>query len=677
MEDPSRTAGEEAVKKNTDCIYFLASPLTCKKGNECEFRHREGARVNPRDCWYWLNGNCLNPKCLFRHPPLEGLVGSPMSTLSGSTPSQMPVPDQVPVVHSVAANTSSKQRTPCYYFQKGSCLKGDRCLFFHGLQPIDNPNLPQPTGKVVSSPAVEAPNPLKPMQSKPRASAEKAAEGPRPQGKADIKAEASSRSGLLQRFPHGNGAWRPSNAPTRAHQPKPLNGSVQKSREADEPLRESSPGFDVLVDGGGASGHEGKEAIGGEDLDYLPSTGHNSRPRSEGERSNRDDEKGLKREGGSGEIDGSDLRHRLLKKRKGYGLRSSISTDRHGDARREDDEERHRSRRSGGDDKGFPRGSSISSRLRGRISLPGRSSSEKPRNMDSERDEDRGRSWGRSSSPGQRLDRMTQRNQEEDSAKKRALEGQPRRRDGADSLNFSAPRSLTDLRGAKFSDGSIRFDGSAVAQERKGARLNRALALNESEGSPSFEGPKPLSEILKRKREVARGSDAASSHGDEVNFKVREDPPGRPMVTKAAEAPGPTLEEARENPIITDGEELPQEDRSSPKMEATDREDGMKEDGEIDPEMEDYGQRNGEFEYDEGSEELPQPDQSSPREEMPEAEDGVLVDDMEDAEQRAGEEFGYDAAGAADYRSEDDDDDDEADDEDGDDFARKIGIMFT
>ncbi|CAA6655792.1 unnamed protein product [Spirodela intermedia] len=605
MEDPSRTAGEEAVKKNTDCIYFLASPLTCKKGNECEFRHREGARVNPRDCWYWLNGNCLNPKCLFRHPPLEGLVGTPMSTLSGSTPSQMPVPDQVPAVHSVAANTSSKQRTPCYYFQKGSCLKGDRCLFFHGLQPIDNPNLPQPTGKVVSSPAVEAPNPLKPMQSKPRASAEKAVEGPRAQGKADIKAEASSRSGLLQRFPHGNGAWRPSNAPTRAHQPKPLNGSVQKSREADEPLRESSPGFDVLVDGGGASGHEGKEAIGGEDLDYLPSTG-------------------LKREGGSGEIDGSDLRHRLLKKRKGYGLRSSISTDRHGDARREDDEERHRSR------------SSISSRLRGRISLPGRSSSEKPRNMDSERDEDRGRSWGRSSSPGQRLDRMTQRNQEEDSAKKRALEGQPRRRDGADSLNFSAPRSLTDLRGAKFSDGSIRFDGSAVAQERKSARLNRALALNESEGSPSFEGPKPLSEILKRKREAARGSDAASSHGDEVNFKVREDPPGRPMVTKAAEAPGPTLEEARENPIITDGEELPQEDRSSPKMEATDREDGMKEDGEIDPEMEDYGQRTGNS-----------------------------------------KEFGYDAAGAADYRSEDDDDDDEADDEDGDDFARKIGIMFT
>lgn len=25
------TAEEEALKRNTDCVYFLASPLTCKK----------------------------------------------------------------------------------------------------------------------------------------------------------------------------------------------------------------------------------------------------------------------------------------------------------------------------------------------------------------------------------------------------------------------------------------------------------------------------------------------------------------------------------------------------------------------------------------------------------------------------------------------------------------------
>ncbi|KAL0409096.1 UNVERIFIED_CONTAM: Zinc finger CCCH domain-containing protein 17 [Sesamum radiatum] len=62
------SAEEEALKRNTDCVYFLASPLTCKKGSECEYRHSDIARVNPRDCWFWLHGNCLNPKCGFRHP---------------------------------------------------------------------------------------------------------------------------------------------------------------------------------------------------------------------------------------------------------------------------------------------------------------------------------------------------------------------------------------------------------------------------------------------------------------------------------------------------------------------------------------------------------------------------------------------------------------------------------
>lgn len=42
--------------------------LDSLQGSGCEFRHSENARFNPRDCWYWLNGNCLNPICSFRHP---------------------------------------------------------------------------------------------------------------------------------------------------------------------------------------------------------------------------------------------------------------------------------------------------------------------------------------------------------------------------------------------------------------------------------------------------------------------------------------------------------------------------------------------------------------------------------------------------------------------------------
>ncbi|GAA0143762.1 hypothetical protein LIER_04370 [Lithospermum erythrorhizon] len=38
------------------------------QGSECEYRHSEMARLNPRDCCYWLSGSCLNPPCAFRHP---------------------------------------------------------------------------------------------------------------------------------------------------------------------------------------------------------------------------------------------------------------------------------------------------------------------------------------------------------------------------------------------------------------------------------------------------------------------------------------------------------------------------------------------------------------------------------------------------------------------------------
>ncbi|CBI27485.3 unnamed protein product, partial [Vitis vinifera] len=119
---------EDALKRNTDCVYFLASPLTCKKGSECEYRHSEHARMNPRDCWFWLNGNCLNPKCSFRHPPLDGLLGTQATTPSGSS---------IPTSHS-----SGKQSVPCIFFQKGLCLKGDRCAFLHGPNPTGN-KIPQ------------------------------------------------------------------------------------------------------------------------------------------------------------------------------------------------------------------------------------------------------------------------------------------------------------------------------------------------------------------------------------------------------------------------------------------------------------------------------------------------------------------------------------------------------
>ncbi|TKY54883.1 Zinc finger CCCH domain-containing protein 34 [Spatholobus suberectus] len=121
---------EDSLKRHTDCVYFLASPLTCKKGAECEYRHNEIARLNPRDCWYWVSGQCLNPTCAFRHPPLDGHTGVPVP----SEPTQTSLP-------------ANKTMVPCYFFFNGFCNKGDRCSFLHGpddsiftVKPVKNDN---------------------------------------------------------------------------------------------------------------------------------------------------------------------------------------------------------------------------------------------------------------------------------------------------------------------------------------------------------------------------------------------------------------------------------------------------------------------------------------------------------------------------------------------------------
>ncbi|MFS7891584.1 putative transcription factor C3H family [Helianthus anomalus] len=112
---------EELQKRFTDCVYFLASPLTCKKGIECEFRHNEIARLNPRDCWYWLGGCCCNPECAFRHPPIEGLNEAYYESIKPNKGPTLPV---------------DKTNLPCYFYSKGFCNKADRCPFLH--EPADN-----------------------------------------------------------------------------------------------------------------------------------------------------------------------------------------------------------------------------------------------------------------------------------------------------------------------------------------------------------------------------------------------------------------------------------------------------------------------------------------------------------------------------------------------------------
>ncbi|CAD6248815.1 unnamed protein product [Miscanthus lutarioriparius] len=147
MDSAARPDEEEARRRrSTDCIYFLASPLTCKKGSECEYRHSDAARMNPRDCWYWFHGNCANPKCSFRHPPLDNLAGAPTTP----RPAQQSVPQasaSVPAQPHGSVPAIAKQGVPCYYFQKGMCTKGDRARLRVGV--IDKPKASAHDGKLL------------------------------------------------------------------------------------------------------------------------------------------------------------------------------------------------------------------------------------------------------------------------------------------------------------------------------------------------------------------------------------------------------------------------------------------------------------------------------------------------------------------------------------------------
>ncbi|XP_010935426.1 zinc finger CCCH domain-containing protein 32 [Elaeis guineensis] len=747
------TDEEEALKRNTDCVYFLASPLTCKKGNECEYRHSEGARINPRDCWYWLNGNCLNPKCLFRHPPLDGLLGTPgPSSGPAQPPSQTVAATQIPKWH--APYAGNKQNVPCYYFQKGHCLKGEKCPFMHGPQTSGNP-VSQQVAKVSITPTeppedswaikdCTAQQNIPSQQNvpaqqyvpkvgvhKPKVSVNKPVQVPPASVKPVTKAESGPSNvpttkkslpphstddelyGMQQnQFPVSSGyaVSRP-----RDQQIQPSGDRPQNGREADEFLGESSPGFDVLVDDdieesdyfhnednfGRASVQGGRNQNPMDEYDYHHDD-YESRNTFERDRYNgvseydrygevhdaygwepcrasseRISERSLfegsvsRREANYDDRDGSDLRHRLLKQRRLDGSRSAVSPDGYSEPYRSDDhyiEERDRGHHSHRSQRPIPRESSISTRLRGRITLPGRSSPDIATDLRSENDRHRGRPRGRLSPPrpinyqGRHHERVRRRSYEEFAADARSTGVKPTRRDDVNFLDFAGPKSLAELKGAKVMENS-------QEPSTKSTSATASLDLNKmkstkvaTENFLSFEGPKPLSVILKRKREAASGNGGISSGGDDNNRRdvevakdgsvsaalsdVQSIPPveakkdGSDTFTRLEEhqdrrAEEEAEEEEEEGLCRREEEESIHDSRSSAKEDVLE-EDHMEVDAMEDQELENYDQRYGESDY--------------------EADEGgnLKTDDDENVYQE---------------------DEDELDDED--DFAKKVGVMFS
>ncbi|XP_077247028.1 zinc finger CCCH domain-containing protein 32-like [Tasmannia lanceolata] len=760
------TVEEEAVKRNTDCVYFLASPLTCKKGNECEYRHSEGARVNPRDCYFWINGNCLNPKCSFRHPPLDALLGTPRASAGSSLPPlQAPASMQMPVAaHAPPAYNSSKQATPCFYFQKGLCLKGDRCSFMHGSHPMSNPvpQLPKVTSSVTEPPQtlknptfslekctsqqkISQVNISKSIDMPPMTKSATKAETAPSNGIAVMKnirptllhnhhksmaANATGFSGNIVSQSHNSQALQfgerfqnfkevratlldndllesmATNVPgisgnaigrSRSSQAQQLDEPFQNGKEVDEFLGESSPGFDVLVDdkvedsdyylndgefGRTAAGHGERHLTSVDEFDYnhsdrdsLPkfdrepyndfrgydqygrvqdqSSWEHRRASSERilERSSITNRRGYARDESPDKIERSDLRHRLSKQRRVNGSRSANSPGHRREHHRKDDwyvKEQRSGDFSRGESQHFPRDSSRSNRLHGRITLPRRSSPDNRNDFRSDGGTDRGRNWGRSSSPGRPIsfhgthhDSM-KRTQEDLTAEVRNSRGSSVKRDEVDPLNFAGPKSLAELKVAKSSDsGEERWSRSSNATglksqlEQKNLKVVKVVGHQESEGSLSFEGPKPLGMILKRKRgEGAAGDFTVSSNVYESNQMEGTDHKGGCGTTyMETQAKSEKEEEEEEGQVSAADDELVHDGKYSAQVE--------------DP---------------------------------LEMEDGMMIETMEDEEPETYEHREGEFDDSGDFKTEDenaDPDDEYLDDDDGDDFAKRIGVMFS
>ncbi|KAF3432453.1 hypothetical protein FNV43_RR27193 [Rhamnella rubrinervis] len=694
---PTSSAEEEALKRNTDCVYFLASPLTCKKGSECEYRHSEYARVNPRDCWYWLNGNCLNPKCSFRHPPLDGLLGTQSTTPVGSSLSSSQAVT-TPAAH--GPNNASKQAVPCIFFQKGLCLKGDRCAFLHGPNPMSSSKVSQvPAVTHGSEPAnakkvfgslqkctqeqrISITNVSKPVGVPPEGNSAPKVETALPRNGVSIErkvttTKASDDEALRYKATsiipaiNGNSISRPN----RTHQVNVSDDHVfQNGKDADEFLRESSPGFDVLVDDdvgdadffhgedqyGRAGGHDGRSLNSVDDYDIDRSADYNAVADVDCERY-RDprgydtfdhmqeqyawdqhrassermvvgpahlDRRGYRKSDSPDNVNESDLRHRLSKHRRGNGLRSVISHDYARNDRVEEQSYRGSSRR---DSHQLPsHESSLSSRFRGRIKLPAGSSPVNGGDFHLEREVDRGRNRGRlspsrpqiSSHQGRLQDRIKGRAHEDYNNEGRGFRGLHARREILDDrgANFSGPKRLAELKVGKGAESKEH----SLLGKRKNTKIEDPQQF---EGDLSFEGPKPLSEILKRKR----GSEAAGSVSGKSSINKEEN-------NQREKTIGTKLEGNKEEskPAVTDA--TPGQSSQEHNVNDLEIEDGMIYDETVeDQEIDGEEQKDGDYDYEQGNE----------------------GDYNYDGENADGEE---------EYLE---------DEEDGDDFAKKIGVMFT
>ena len=569
---------------------------------------------------------------------------------------------------------------------KGLCLKGDRCAFLHGPNPTaGNKAVNQAP---VSNQGTETPNLKKPFGSRDKNAQERrSSQGniPKLVGGLEIKpspkVETAPQRNNFELLKEKHVAPPPAgfddeasrfkmrsispvaNGPTaarsnRLHQVRmPDDNSFHNGKDSDEFLRESSPGFDVLVadelrnsdyyhgedEFGNARGPDERnlDSLNDYDLGHSADYGlardidqerfrvpqsydsydhmqepyaweqHRKAPGHLERRSHR-------RSDSPDNVEVSDLRHRLSKRRRVNGLKSVVSNDfdSHGD------QQSHHSRK---DSHQLP----LNDRFRGRIKLPASGADDNP-----ERESDRGRirsrlSTGRLPTPhqGRLQDRI--RGRVQDDERRNFRERSIGREAMGDRSDFSGPKSLAELKNGRSSE----YKEHQSLGKRKSLREQ-----SQSEGDFQFDGPKPLSEILKEKRRVGAG---VSSQSEIVHSSDDT------AVTNTQNGALPEAKEGAKNHSLINEEETKLQDTDTAGREIDNNEgnrDQSYEDGMIydeaaeEQEYEGDDQRDGEYDY----------------EQVDEGEyDYEQVDEGENPEQEYME------------------------DEDGDDFAKKIGVMTT
>ncbi|KAL8238226.1 hypothetical protein R6Q59_019307 [Mikania micrantha] len=306
-------------------------------------------------------------------------------------------------------------------------------------------------------------------------------------------------------------------------------------KDVDEYSREPTPGFDVLVDNdlGDSEYYLNKEQFGrSRAFDRYGYHDEHDFDRYGNERYAWEDHREnssfgrtqYPRDESPNQFDRSDLRHRLSKQRRdnnGGGL----------------------------------------SRLRGRIKIPGSSSPGYEHGSRVEREFDMGRQHRPRYPPGRPPHVSSNHSRFRDRIKDRS------------NNEFTGPKRLSELKSQQTDDGQ-------TLRKRKYPRTESQQLDDKS----SFEGPKPLSEILKRKR----GSVISSvNNEDDINLKEDNDVNQKEIKEKLHVSSGNT---------VNVGYEKSTDDQASLNDEAN-KVGSVDEDLMLDQELEAYDQRDGEYDY--------------------------------------------------------------------------------